>query len=70
MQIFWKVYFFFWLVLSSSIVWVPYLLPEETEPWGFLEYVEVALWPVGILGLYGFAFSRKLGKAAYWKLNL
>jgi len=68
MQIFWKVYFFFWLVLSSSIIWVPYVLPGEIEPWGIFEYVEVVLMPVGVLGLYGFAFSRGFGKAAYWKL--
>jgi hypothetical protein len=68
MQIFWKAYFFFWLVLSSSIVWAPYVLPIEIEPWGFFEYVEALLWPVGLLGLYGFAFNRGFGKAVYWKV--
>ena len=37
------------------------------EAWGIFEFAEALLWPVGMLGLYGFSFSRGFGKAIYWK---
>jgi hypothetical protein len=68
MSIFWKVYFVFWLALSGVIVWVSFAFQEEIGPWETYDYIAAALWPVGLLGLYGLAFRRRLGKANYWKV--
>ena len=68
MQVFWKVYLFFCLILTGAIILAPFVFPQEMESWGSFDYIQVGLWLAGIFGLYGFAYGRGFGRVVYWKI--
>ena len=68
MQVFWKAYLFFCLILTGAIILASFAFPKEMEPWGSFDYIQAVLWLVGIVGLYGFAYGRGFGRVVYWKI--
>ena len=72
-SIFWRAYFYVFALITTLVIALPYVdwfAPTlEFEP-NAEDYGSHALAIIELLGLYGFAYSRKIGSRTIWKLVL
>lgn len=66
-RLFWKVYFFLAVVLTIGYFVAPHLIDDTTEM-GWLEWALIPLSAVQLLGLFGFAFERRVSVQGLWRL--
>lgn len=61
-SVWWKMYFFF-ITILSAIGMVSFLFEPGT---GVSEYINLGLWLVATVGLYGFTFLKPISKPKFW----
>ncbi len=63
--IWWKVFFFFMVIFSMLAIAGIAMMEEMTI--SIFEVVDLAISLIGMVGLFGLAFNRAIGKQIFWK---
>jgi hypothetical protein len=56
------------VALTVGLLWGTFIFLEYSQPFEAHDYLEAVLWPLGAVGLYGFAFRRAFIKQVLWKV--
>jgi hypothetical protein len=59
----WK--FYFWVVLALDIM--SFVMPQQRRPW---EDVDMGLFLVALLGLFGYCWARRIMSRLFWQIFL
>ena len=68
----WKIYFYCLtlLLVSLYVLTFTYLLPDTSAAMKIALYVDLPISIVALVGLYGYAFRKRIGHPNFWKVWL
>jgi hypothetical protein len=64
----WKAYFFLALAIAVAIMALPLYVYEEGPSTDWRDWMDVPLYMMQLIGLFGFAYWRRIGAPVVWQI--